>query len=133
MKKDCVQCEYSNNYFSDGICYVNLCPSATYLAIPSQNICERCQFGCSLCQSPQFCDFCFPGYYLYRGWCYSVCPGDTIGTYHWFNNTLGLIQGQICGDCLAQYSRKCLSCDFSSCKQCQEGYYLFRLSTITTI
>lgn len=85
----------------------------------------RCQFGCSKCTSPQFCRFCFPGYYLYRGWCYQKCPGNLIGATMRFVY-LDNIEGYICKECLTQYSSNCLRCSQNFCTKCASGYYLYK-------
>lgn len=74
-RHQCITCA-ENFYWHDHRCFQYSCPSATYLAIPSLRLCERCQFGCTYCTSPQFCQYCFGGYKLYKGWCYTECPGN---------------------------------------------------------
>lgn len=126
--QNCISCGLGY-YIADNVCYKDLCPGATYLAHAAERICERCQFGCSVCSSPQFCRFCFPGFNLYRGWCYSLCPGNLISTTHRFTN-LNQIEGYICQECLILYSPNCRRCDKTHCSRCSDGYFLYKNSRL---
>lgn len=125
--QNCISCGVGY-YISDNVCYKDTCPGATYLAHFEERICDRCQFGCAICNSPQFCKFCFPGYSLYRGWCYLNCPGNLISATTRFAY-LDNIEGYICKDCLLVNSLNCRRCHKKSCTRCANGYLLYRAST----
>lgn len=128
-QSDCISCK-SSYYLLDNQCYPNECPDASYLSIPEMNLCERCQFGCAFCTSPQFCQFCFPGYSLYLGWCYQLCPGDMKSVTQRFKNIKDHdnIEGYICVSCLNAYTSDCLNCNSISCTKCANGTFLYQNS-----
>lgn len=132
-KHHCLSCQ-SNHYIYNHVCYAWECPGATYLSIPEQRLCEPCQFGCQICTSSQFCEFCTPGYNFYQGWCYlNHCPGNLQPVIsYYYNKPPVLLQGTICQyGCSDIYSSNCLNCDANSCITCKGNLYLLRSGTAT--
>lgn len=129
--RDCLNCAAGLYYYMSS-CYYGLCPAATFVADPELKICQDCQFGCRFCYSPNFCYACIYPYYLYRGWCYPSCPGNTISQL--VNELVNQVQSTdgVCSDCLGGYSSRCLECDGSSCLTCNYPYYLYLNSTAMT-
>ena len=126
-RHQCLSC-LPNNYIYNHQCFPNSCPGATFLSIPSQRLCEPCQFGCQYCSSSQFCYFCTPGYHFYQGWCYLNCPGNLLP----INQRYYLqLLGTICEGCSNQYSSNCQVCSISSCQKCQGNLFLLPNSSQT--
>lgn len=123
-KRHCFSCNKGYLHVSENRCYNDTCPGSTYLANPVLRHCVTCQYGCTFCKSPQFCYLCTPGFNLYRGWCYSNCPGTGVGIL--MSGYYNRIDGYICKPCHHLYGSKCLHCHNGYCKGCKTGYFLSR-------
>jgi proprotein convertase subtilisin/kexin type 5 len=106
------------------------CPSGTYLADPSNKICESCHESCGSCTSgsAEGCDTCKSDLYIHNNKCNTDCPNGFFKDEIFKrcsacvddNCEICLATGcQVCkaGKILSSTSQTCVSCD-SSCLEC---------------